>query len=52
MEISPSEDVTVTPPHASVAVATPADGTFSVWLQPRKVEGGQKVKTGGVISTT
>ena len=38
-------------PQASVAVATPGPGT-PVGLQPKFEPGGQKVNTGGVVSTT
>ena len=49
--ILPSAEVIDGVPQASVAVAAPGAGT-PVGLQPRLDPGGQKVNTGGVLSST
>jgi hypothetical protein len=48
--IAPRADVIDGEPHTSVAVATPGAGT-PAGLQPRSDPEGQKVNTGGVVST-
>ena len=45
-----AETVTVGVPHASEAVAEPADGN-DVGLKPKSEDAGQKVNTGAVTST-
>ena len=47
--IVPNDEVIVGVPHASVAVAVPGAG-IPAGLHPKSPPGGQKVKTGGVVS--